>query len=338
MQEQQQQLEGDDGGDEEDDDDEEENEALEELQEMDVKEELTAAGPTTYAASPPQLSSLLDSASMASVASIAASLVDDQAADLDQICSPATPLDLSPEAGPPMSNKSSSSSEAEMIANSPRSIGSPVDVSYFLATNNDDLIRNHMAPAFTEEERQLVQNIMDTELESQRHVPVTMDLISSVVAAATTGRPVPYDICIKGYTTAMKRIIRFASNLDFFKCFGTDDQRHLLLANTDMIINVKTARVLRPGINLQDQLVNVTGWEGTDKNGYDHVAGSGTGSFALGGFARGDRDMVAPERRVEYKQIYTSPWASHACHEEKYARLMEGLFDLRMDKVSMICY
>ncbi len=40
----------------------------------------------------------------------------------------------------------------------------------------------------------------------------------------------------------------------WFQSFSGADQRNLLLANTDMLVNIKSARMLKPGVNLRDQV------------------------------------------------------------------------------------
>ena len=43
----------------------------------------------------------------------------------------------------------------------------------------------------------------------------------------------------------------------FLQTFSGADQRNLLLANTDMLVNIKSARMLKPGVNLQDQVSSI---------------------------------------------------------------------------------
>ena len=108
----------------------------------------------------------------------------------------------------------------------------------------------------------------------------------------------------------MKRIIKYASSLDFFTSFTPEDQRQLLLSNTDMLVNIRSARLLRPGINLTSQIC--------------HATGQTSGAMEL---------FKSPER-LEYRQIFQSPWACDAVHEDKFADLMESLFHLEMDKTT----
>jgi len=42
--------------------------------------------------------------------------------------------------------------------------------------------------------------------------------------AARTGRPVPYHTTLDGYTVCMRRIIKFAGDLECFRDFSLPDQ------------------------------------------------------------------------------------------------------------------
>ena len=88
------------------------------------------------------------------------------------------------------------------------------DVSFFIEPS--DPTRQPTLP-FTMEERQLVENVCKTEIDSTLAIPVKPELLMSMVNAARTGCVVPYKTLVEGYTVCMKRIIRYASNLDFFR-------------------------------------------------------------------------------------------------------------------------
>ena len=173
-----------------------------------------------------------------------------------------TPIDLSSPRGSVNSNAAPMSPcdslSPEVIArSSPRSdssTDSTIDVSFFLADTivNEDLARNHLTVTFTQEEHRLVQSIMEKELASQKEIPISMRLVDNLINVVRTGGTMSHEDCMEGYTAALKRIIKFSSCLDFFNSFSNKDQRQLLLYNTDMIINVKAARLLQKD-NLQKQ-------------------------------------------------------------------------------------
>ena len=39
-----------------------------------------------------------------------------------------------------------------------------------------------------------------------------------------------------------------------------------------------------------------------------------------------------PNAPLEYRQIYQSPWASSAEHEDKFKNMMKNIFELKMDR------
>jgi hypothetical protein len=189
------------------------------------------------------------------------------------------------------------------------------DVSYFLhMASPPDLARSHLVLSLTVEELHLIHRISGAENTAMNHIPVSRLLLQAFVKAAQTGQTVPHKFCLEGYTTAMKRIIHFAKQLPYFTSLSDEDQKNILLANQDMIVNIKSARVLRPGVNLRDQLIHVTG-------------------------KQPEASIVAynpaqPETRMGYRQIFSVPWACHIEHEDKYRDLMESIFHLRMDQSS----
>ena len=282
----------------------------------------------------------------------------------------APPIDVAPSpaasilvAASPMASSPSDSSSPEVIArSSPRSTSSSEsnrDVSFFLADTivNEDLARSHLTVTFTQEEHRLIQKIMEKELKSQQEIPISMRLVDSLINVVRTGGTMSHVDCMEGYTAACRRIIKFSSDLDFFSSFSNRDQRVLLLANTDMIINVKAARLLQND-NLQKQLFTATG-----SNSFAEVADNGERPLVLaprppggggGGGAstgasplrnmimqmvcqRGDRRAGGGrgDKRLEYWQVYSTPWACHKDHEDKYEKLMEKFYSTEMDKVTM---
>ena len=275
---------------------------------------------------------------------------------------PLTPIDLSSPrshgSAAPISPSHSLSPE-EIARSSPRSVSSTdntVDVSFFLADTivNEDLARNHLTVTFTQEEHRFVQNIMEKELMSQKEIPVSMRLVENLIDVVRTGGTLSHVDCMEGYTAALKRIIKFSSCLDYFMSFSSNDRRALLLANTDMIINVKAARLLQND-NLQKQLFTATG-----NNSYAEVVNDGGGGggerpLVLAPKSQGGTNGVGSsplrhmimnlvcqrgdkgkkDKRIEYWQVYSTPWACHMDYEMKYEKLMEKFYSTQMDNVTM---
>merc|ERR1712126_468211 len=122
---------------------------------------------------------------------------------------------------------------------------------------------------------------------------------------------------VEGYTLCTKRIINFATKIDLFQEFNLPDRKNLLLFNTEMLVNIQSARILRPEHNLIDQLSIVFG-----KN---PVVIDSSKSSAL-----------VIKKRLEYRQLYSSPWASEQKEEERFFFLMNNIFELQMDQITTI--
>ena len=114
----------------------------------------------------------------------------------------------------------------------------------------------------------------------------------------------------------MKRIIKFATKIDLFREFSAHDQKSLLLSNTDMLVNIRSARMLRPGYNLLDQLSVVYG-----KNKPLAESSKNTSVMPI-------------KKRLEYKQVYSSPWASGEDEEQRFLSMMNTIFELQMDQTT----
>ncbi len=196
----------------------------------------------------------------------------------------------------------------------------PPDISFFVEAMSLPSPTMQPMMGFTPEENHLVQKVIDTEAAATATIPVSPMVLQTMVMAARTGGAIPYSALVEGYTVCMKRIVKLASQLDFFQSFEVKDRKTLLLNNTDMVVNIRSARLLRPGHNLQAQLVHIVGGDGAVS------PDSSTSDVAT----------YQKPPRIEYRQIYQSPWAEGAEHEEKFASLMENLFHLEMDRTTTI--
>ncbi len=70
----------------------------------------------------------------------------------------------------------------------------------------------------------------------------------------------------------------------------------MLLNNSDMVVNIRSARLLRPGMNLQDQLSQAMSGEGPGgtENGSSSSSGGGGGRVV---------DLFKSPERLEYRQV-----------------------------------
>ena len=112
-----------------------------------------------------------------------------------------------------------------------------------------------------------------------------------------------------------------------------------------MVVNIRTARLLRPDINLRDQLSHVVGLRNDSSSRRPSIvdmSGSSGGTLSLEGPAC--ENAVVPVssaqrsqneiKRLEVFQIFPTPWASDKQEEEQYEKLLRTIFELRMDHVT----
>ena len=156
--------------------------------------------------------------------------------------------------------------------------------------------------------------------ETTTQMPISNDTLQAIMHAVKTGSTLSYKATLEGYTVCMKRIIKFATQLDMFREFCAQDQKNLLLSNTDMLVNIRSARMLRPGFNLLDQLSVVFGEKKTFLN--PSIAKSMNNPSSAG---------LPIKKRLDYQQIYSSPWASGEDEEQKFFSMMNTIFELQMD-------
>ena len=180
-------------------------------------------------------------------------------------------------------------------------------------TFGSNLLNEPVMP-FTREENALISNVINSEKETTQQMPISNDTLQAIMQAVQTGSSLSYKATLEGYTVCMKRIIKFATKIDVFREFCSQDQKNLLLSNTDMLVNIRSARMLRPGFNLQDQLSIVFGAKNSDADSSPKC------------------DSSKPlKKRLEYKQVYSSPWASGEDEEQKFYAMMSTIFELQMD-------
>ena len=106
-----------------------------------------------------------------------------------------------------------------------------------------------------------------------------------------------------------------------------------------MVVNIRTARLLRPDINLRDQLSHVVGWREKLRLGHKTSALTMAGNSNV--MTPMDTSGPSPSssnsneiKRLEVFQIFPTPWASDKQEEEQYEKLLRIIFELRMDHIT----
>ena len=88
--------------------------------------------------------------------------------------------------------------------------------------------------------------------------------------------------------------------------FTMEDRRALIGNNCHLAVNIKSARLLKPGNSLQQQIQK-----------------AGSEPIAFGALKN------APQ--IEYEYIFTSPWCCDESEQSQYRTTMESLTSLNMD-------
>ena len=94
--------------------------------------------------------------------------------------------------------------------------------------------------------------------------------------------------------------------------------RALLMTNTEMLVTIRSARMLRPGSNLVDQISVILGKQKVSNNQ----------SISRGG--------ESSDQRISYRQVFSNPWCSSEEVEQRFYQLMCNIFNLRMDKCTIV--
>ena len=86
------------------------------------------------------------------------------------------------------------------------------------------------AMPFTSEEDGLVRGMLDLEYQTTEKIPIPGHTLRSIMNAAQTGKPLPLQASIDGYTVCMQRIIQFAQSIELFTTFCSEDQRQVTIS------------------------------------------------------------------------------------------------------------
>ena len=74
-----------------------------------------------------------------------------------------------------------------------------------------------------------MQGMLDLEYQTTERIPIPSNTLNSIMQAAQTGKPLPLQASIDGYTVCMQRIIKFAQSIELFTTFCSEDQRKVTI-------------------------------------------------------------------------------------------------------------
>ena len=164
-----------------------------------------------------------------------------------------------------------------------------------------------MAAPFSKDDQALVSNFVRLEEKSRDDVPMSENVDVAIQESVVHGKPLRYAAQMEGYFIAVQRLAHFIVEVDAFKMFNMEDRRALIGNNCHLALNIKSARLLKPGNSLHQQIQN---------------AGSETIDL-------GTTSPNAP--KIEYEYIFTSPWCCDESEQSQYRTTMESLTSLNMD-------
>jgi len=173
--------------------------------------------------------------------------------------------------------------------------------------------------SFTLQETLFVEQLAAIDERVRNQVPMDPTHVRSFLNTAVFGTFITKITIMHAYQTCIKRIVRFANSLQDFVELPPDDMQKLLVANTVSIINIRIVRWLHPSINLKEQLT---------------LCGGGQEMFQEA--LEGGKVTEDGLWRVNYDDVFASPWCCDSYYEDRYKVLMEDMHNLTFDSTVMV--
>jgi len=174
--------------------------------------------------------------------------------------------------------------------------------------------------SFTLQETLFVEQLAAIDERVRYQVPMDQDHVKSFLNTAVSGSPISQMTIMHAYQACIKRIVRFANSLQDFVELPPHDMQKLLVANTVSIINIRIVRWFHPSIDLKTQL-NLCGGGGHDL----FMEAVETGKVSEHG-----------RWRVNYDDVFCSPWCCDSTFEDRYEILMKEMHTLNFDNTIMV--
>merc|ERR1719158_1079489 len=176
------------------------------------------------------------------------------------------------------------------------------------------------AGEFTLQETLFVEQLAAIDERVRYQVPMEASQVEIFLEGALTGSPISQTTIMHAYQTCIKRIVRFANSLQDFVELPPDDMQKLLVANTVSIINIRIIRWFHPSSDLKTQLTLCGG------NG-QHMFREALESGKVTEHGRW---------RVNYDDVFCSPWCCDSSFEDRYEVLMKEMHKLKFDSTVMV--
>lgn len=170
---------------------------------------------------------------------------------------------------------------------------------------------------FTLQETLFVEQLTSIDERVRLQVPMGVAHGRSFLDCAISGSAISQTTIMHAYQTCIKRIVRFANSLQDFVELPPDDMQKLLVSNTVSIINIKISRWLSEDLKTQIGLL------GTNQDLYKEAADAG----------RLTEDL---NMKVDYSDIFISPWCCDSSHEDRYEALVRQMCELELDPTTVV--
>jgi len=185
--------------------------------------------------------------------------------------------------------------------------------------SNDPGCHQQALQSFTLQETLFVEQLAAIDERVRNQVPIDPAHVRSFLNTAVFGTFVTKITIMHAYQTCIKRIVRFANSLQDFVELPPDDMQKLLVANTVSIINIRIVRWLHPSVNLRQQLTLCGGGQEMFQEALEEGKVTEDGLW-----------------RVNYDDVFASPWCCDSYYEDRYKVLMDDMHNLTFDSTVMV--
>jgi len=177
------------------------------------------------------------------------------------------------------------------------------------------------AGEFTLQETQFLEQLVAIDERVRHQVPMDQDYVRSFLNTSLTGSPISQVTIMYAFQTGIRRIVRFANSLQDFVDLSPEDMQKLLVANTVSIINIEIIQWFHPSSDLETQLTLFGGING------QHIFREALESGKISEHGR---------FRVNYDDVFCSPWCCDSTFEDRYEVLMKKMHKLKFDSTVMV--
>jgi len=190
----------------------------------------------------------------------------------------------------------------------------------------DDTNRSTLSPSpfsvvntFTLQETLFIEQLTSIDERVRVQVPMEVNHGKFFLECAVSGSPISQMTIMHAYQTCIKRVVRFANSLQDFVELPPDDMQRLLVTNTVAIINIKISRWLSDDSDLKLQM----GLLSTGQDLYGETVDKGRVTDEL-------------QMKVNYSDIFISPWCCDSSFEDRYEVLIKEMFLLELDPTTVV--